>query len=69
MVGTETGNWKDLIKLNSNERRKEWKKISSSDGEADEEYFWYGGLEDEETIQIVCHTDLFLILFKTQPKV
>ena len=49
MVGTETGNWKDLIKLNSNERRKEWKKISSSDGEADEEYFWYGGLEDEET--------------------
>ena len=33
MAGSEAGNWKDLIKLSSRERRKEWKKINSSGGE------------------------------------
>ena len=53
MVGTETGNWKDLIKLNSNERRKEWKKISSIDAEVEDmEYYW-----DQEDQKFVYDTD------------
>ena len=39
MAGSETGNWKDLIKLNSNERRKEWKKISSSGAQDYEDFY------------------------------
>ena len=56
MVGTETGNWKDLIKLNSNERRKEWKKISSIDAEVEDmEYYW-----DHEDQKFVYDRLIFL---------
>ena len=37
--GTDTGNWKDLIHLTSNERRKQWKKISIQ-GNSDPDFEW-----------------------------
>ena len=49
MVGTETGNWKDLIKLSSNERRKEWKKINSGAEEETENDLVEDIFSDEDT--------------------